>query len=298
MRKVLLLCALLPVLLEASDYSRYSGYAAVVPFAGGLIAVPWGYSDVHYLSGNSNARGFDFLGEDFRCGGLPSVMGDSLCLQIHRNGGDFIFLFTRDSLLEEWGPFEDAGRPVFDGGGNIWFTGDGRLYRNGIATAVQLQAHTISVDSGGENLVYCDSGDRVCLMRTESGVSEVIAQNQRYYSPFFTNFRGTETVISSSLQGNITLIDPETGAWEVIAVGTHPFWWSGRGVLLYSVTTDDGHSITSGEIRAVTESGEELHLTDTPDVHETMPAASEAGAFAIDAVTGSVVEVPRCFSSF
>ncbi|MCK5115355.1 MAG: hypothetical protein KAR44_02070 [Candidatus Aegiribacteria sp.] len=268
------------------------GLALITPFNIGILAVPWDYGSALYLEGGKAARSIPWhWDESTRCS-VPSSCGDSAAICINRNALDYIVLFTSDSLLDLYGPFTNAGMAAFDGFGNIWFTADGFLYRNGISTEIELESHTVAVDHSGSRIAFCDSSDRICLLNTSSGESSVLASDYRFYSPLFVSSGGTVVIVTSSLEGEIVKVSPDDGTCTSLAEGSMPFWWKEMGVLLYSVTSDDGHTITSGEIWKVSLEGENQQITFSSGVHEIHPIALDVAVFAIDAITGSLITVP------
>ena len=290
---VIVLLAIPSVNSEPRDF-QYDGpgLALITPFSIGIIAVPWGYGSALYIEGGKAARSIPWhWDESTRCS-IPSSCGDSAAICINRSGLDYIVLFTSDSLLDLYGPFTNGGRAAFDVTGNIWFTADGFLYRNGISTGIELESHTVSVDPSGSLIVFCDSSDRICLLNTSSGESSVLASDYRFYSPLFVSSEGTVVIVTSTLEGKIVKVSPEDGTCTSLAEGSMPFWWKEMEAILYSVTSDDGHTITSGEIWRVSLDGESQQITFSSGIHEIHPIALDVTVFAIDAITGSLITVP------
>lgn len=268
------------------------GLARITPLGSGIIAVPWGYGSALYLESGTAARCIPWYWDESTRSSIPSSCGDSAAICINRSGLDYIVLFTPDSILELYGPFSNAGRAVFDGIGNIWFTADGFLYKNGISTGIEFQSHTVSVDPSGNRVAFCDSNDRICLLSTASGESLVLTAGYRFYSPMFVTCDGTAVIVASTLEGEIVKVSPDDGTCTSLAEGSMPFWWNEMGVILYSVTSDDGHSITAGEIWRVSLDSVSQQISFSSDIHEIHPIALGVTVFAIDAITGSFITVP------
>ncbi len=268
-----------------------SGLALITPFDSGIITIPWGYGSALYLERGTTARYVPWPWDESRCCSAPSSHGDSAAICINRDGSEYILLFSPDSILEVYGPFLRGGRPVFDNLGNIWFTADGFLYRNGISTGIELEFHTVSVDSSGSRAAFCDRGDRICILDTADGEFSVLASGYRFYDPIFLTCGGTTIIVSSTLEGEIVSVSIADGACTSLATGSQPFWWEERQAILYSVTSDDGHQITSGEIWTVTLDGVSQQITFSSGIHETHPIAVDGKVYAIEAVTGSLISV-------
>ena len=268
-----------------------SGLALITPFDTGIIAVHWGYGSALYLERGSAARCIPWCPDESTYCSAPSSHGDSAAVCINRSGSEYIVLFSPDSLLEIYGPFEKGGKAVFDGIGNLWFTADGFLFRNGISTGIELESHTISVDPSGDLLAFCDRDDRICILNTTSGESSVLAAGYRFYSPVFVTCEGTAMIVTPTLEGEIVKVSPDDGTCTSLVEGSMPFWWNEAETILYSVTSDDGHTITAGEIWMVSLNGVSQQITFSPGIHEIHPIASGGAVFAIDAISGSLISV-------
>ncbi|MCD4700572.1 MAG: hypothetical protein K8S24_01820 [Candidatus Aegiribacteria sp.] len=268
-----------------------SGLALIAPFDSGIIAVTWGYGSVLYLERGSTARSVPWPWDESMYCSAPSSYESSAVICMNYSGLDYILLFSRYSVLEVYGPFLKSGRPVFDSMGNLWFTADGFLYRNGISTGTELESHTVSVDPAGNRAVFCDSGDRICILNVAGGESSVLASGYRFYNPAFVTCEGTPVIISPTLEGEIIQVSPSDGSCTSLATGSQPFWWKEREALLFTVTFDDGHQITSGEIWTISLDGVSQQITFSPDIHEIHPIAIDGAIYAIDAITGSLITV-------
>ena len=268
-----------------------SGLALITPFDSGIIAVPWGYGSALYLERGSAARCIPWHWDESTYCSAPSSHGDSAAVRINRSGSNYIVLFSPDSLLELYGPFKKGGNVVFDGIGNLWFTADGFLYRNGISTGIELESHTISVDPSGNLLAFCDRDDRTCILNTTSGESSILADGYRFYDPIFVICEGAMLIVTSTLEGEIVRISPDDGTCTSLGEGSMPFWWNEAETILYSVTSDDGHTITAGEIWMVSPNGVRQQITFSTGIHEIHPIALDGAIFAIDALSGSLISV-------
>ncbi len=268
-----------------------SGLALIAPFNSGMIAVPRGYGSALYLERGNTARCIPWSWDESRCCSAPSSHGNSAAICINNSGSDYILLFSPDSILEIYGPFIKGGRPVFDSLGNLWFTSDGFLHKNGISTGIELESHTVSVDPSGNWVAFCDRNDRICILDIADGESSVLASDYRFYNPVFLTCEGIPVIVSQTLEGEIVKVSPADGACTSLAEGSQPFWWKEREVILYSVTSDDGHMITSGEIWIVSLDGLSRQITFSPGIHEIHPIVLDGTVFAIEAINGSLVAV-------
>lgn len=185
--------------------------------------------------------------------------------------------------IELMGPFTGAGLPCWDGEGNLWFTAEGQLLRNGGAVGRELSAHHISVDGAGENVVFTDRGDRILMLDIGSGSVDTVSTACRFYGPFFTP---GGAVVSPSLDGGIWLF----GASGPVFVdnGEQPAWWPERNGMVYIRSTDDGMNLTSSDIWFWTEEEGARQVTDTPYTLETNPSPAPDGVYFIDAFSGLV----------
>lgn len=211
---------------------------------------------------------------------VESPLGDAVALWAGSDEGEGVVVVRMDGhgFL---GPWEKTGLPCWDHSGNIWFTADGELLRNGEPAGQLLTAHHISVSPDGGTVVFTDRGDRLLLMEIATGAVDTLSTDYRYYAPIFTS--GGE-IISPSLDGGI--IHYRDGEPVYLDHGEHPVWWREREALLYVKTTDDGHRITSSDIWMWTEEGGSESLGETPDIIEVNPAPSARGVLYVDLATG------------
>ncbi len=211
---------------------------------------------------------------------VESPLGDAVAVWAGSDQGEGVVVVRMDGhgFL---GPWEEAGLPCWDNAGNLWFTADGELLRNGESTGQLLTAHHISVSPDGGTVVFTDRGDRLLSMEIATGAVDTLSTDYRYYAPIFTS---QGDIISPSLDGGI--IKYRRGETACIDQGEHPVWWREREALIYVKTTDDGHSITSSDIWMWTEEGGSERLGETPDIIEINPATSARGVLYVDLATG------------
>jgi hypothetical protein len=185
------------------------------------------------------------------------------------------------SGYEVMGSYTEAGLPCWDGAGNLWFTAEGVLHRNGEAVGPALSAHHISVDPMGEKVVFTDRGDRILSMSMESGSVDTVSNAYRFYGPFFIPGGG---IVSPSLDGGIWLFRGSEAVF--VDNGEHPAWWPERNGIVYIRSTDDGMNLTSSDIWLWTEGAGSLQLTDTPYILEINPSPAPDGVYYVDAFSG------------
>ncbi len=189
---------------------------------------------------------------------------------------------VRGAGVEVMGPFRRAGLPCWDGGGNLWFTADGSLLRNG-EVAGCLDAHHISVSPPGDKVVFTDRSDRILVMDIQTQASDTVSASCRFYGPFFTPGGG---IISPSLDRGIWLFEGASATF--VDHGDHPAWWPEKNGLLYIRSSDDGMNLTSSDIWFWTRDAGPSRLTDTPYILETFPVPSPGGVLFVDAFSGLV----------
>lgn len=270
-----------------------SGLVLITPFDGGILAVPAGYENILYLERGNTAGYIPWPWDESVCCSAPSSHGNSAAVCVSSGGSEYILLFSPDSVLEVYGPYGKGGKPVFNSMGNLWFTADGYLHENGISTGIELESsHTISVDASGNLVAFCDNRDRICILNTDDEEVSVLASGYRFYDPAFVTFEGSDLIVSPTLEGEIVKMSPADGICTSLANGSHPFWLQDRGSILYSVTSDDGLRITSGEIWLVSLDGVNQQISFTPDIHEIHPIVAGGTVYAIDATSGFLVAVP------
>lgn len=187
------------------------------------------------------------------------------------------------SGYEAMGPYTRAGLPCWDGAGNLWFTAEELLHRNGEAVGPALSAHHISVDHAGGKVVFTDQGDRVLSMNIGTGAVDTVSTTYRFYGPFFTP---DGAIVSPSLDGGIWMFRGSEALF--IDNGEHPAWWPDRNGIIYIKSTDDGMNLTSSDIWLWTEGAGSQQLTDTPYILEINPAPAPDGVYYVDAFGGLV----------
>ncbi len=194
------------------------------------------------------------------------------------------------SGYEVMGPYTQAGLPCWDGEGNLWFTAEGLLRRNGEAVGQELSAHHISIDHEGGRVVFTDEGDRVLSMNIGTGVVDTVSTTYRFYGPFFTP---GGAIVSPSLDGGIRMFRDSEALF--VDNGEQPAWWPEKNGIVYIRSTDDGMNLTSSDIWLWTADGGAEQLTDTPYILEINPAPALEGVYYVDAFSGLVgcAEVAR-----
>lgn len=178
---------------------------------------------------------------------------------------------------------ERTGAPWFSSDGDLWYTFDGFLYKNGISTGVEVPAFYVSVENGAA--AFTDRSDRLHIVSLTGG-EERIVQGLRYFSPVVLT---SGDVVVSSLTGDIVFVT-SGGVPVTVASGEQPCWSYLRGGLFFCVSEDDGHNLTAADLWFVKPGEEPVQVTSTEDVMETKPACSGDLVWFVDAVT----DVPHC----
>jgi hypothetical protein len=231
----------------------------------------------------------DELGCDRFYRPVESPDGNAVAVWAGADNRNCIVVVNKDGY-EVMGPWERAGLPCWDCSGNLWFTAQGELLRNGEYAGQPLSAHHISISPGEERVVFTDRTDRLISMDIASGSVDTLSNDFRYFAPFFIN---EDEIVSPSLDGGIILF--QNGYPVSIDSGEQPVWWQDRNSLIYVKTTDDGHAITSSDIWMWRPEGGSESLGETPGIIEMNPAPASGGILYVDIVTGRTGfrEVPR-----
>ncbi len=173
-----------------------------------------------------------------------------------------------------------TGAPWLDSGGDLWYTGNGSLYRWNDAVNEGVSAFHVSVENG--IAAYTDMNDMLRILSLETG-GERVVQGYRFYAPLVTP--GGD-VIAPTLTGEIVYL-PADGSLMVVGNGEQPCWCPGLRGLFYCVSTDDGHELTGADLWFVRPGENPIRITSTPGVHETRPECSGSTLWYVDALTGS-----------
>jgi len=192
-------------------------------------------------------------------------------------------VIVRRNGVKVLGPYSDAGAPVWDGAGVLWFTAEGSLLRNCTPVGAPLDAYSISVSRQGDRVVYTDRDDRIMVMSVATGSVEVVSDDYRFYGPFFTP---CGDIVSPSMDGGIWLFSGD--AAQYVDQGEQPVWWPSQECILFIRTADDGMQLLSSDLWTWTPEGGSRRLTETPGLLETNPTPSDEGVFFVDAAVGSV----------
>ena len=178
---------------------------------------------------------------------------------------------------------ESTGAPWISSNGDIWFTSDDILFRNGLSTGFSIPAFHVSIENGTAS--FTDRNDYLHVLSMESGEERVI-DGYRFYSPTVLADGG---VLSPTLTGEIILV-PSGGDLLVAGYGEQPCWSYELEGFFYCVSEDDGHRLTGADIWFVIPGCTPVRVTDTPDVYETRPACSSGSLWYIDSNSG----IPGC----
>jgi hypothetical protein len=257
--------------------------------------------DVAVLDGGTLVAGRDFLMWD---GGIlrasevgcdrfyrPTTSPDGRTVAVWAGSDNLNRVVLVDGNgVEIMGPYERAGLPCWDHQGNLWFTAEGSLLRNGEMSGHSLGVHHISVAPGADRLVFTDRQDRLLVMDMASGNVDTLSTEYRFFGPFFV---GDDIIVSPSLNGGIWMFKGTDAVY--VDHGEQPAWWRERNSLVYIRTTDDGMNLTSSDIWTWTCEQGSRRLTDTPYILEINPTPAPDGVYFVDSFSGMLgfVEVPR-----
>jgi dipeptidyl aminopeptidase/acylaminoacyl peptidase len=88
-----------------------------------------------------------------------------------------------------------------------------------------------------------------------------------------------QKVLYQELTSGLRILDLASGRTLNLGAGTDPAWSPDSRFVVFEITRDDGHNITSSDLFAADSSGRRRQLTDTPDKMEMNPAWSPDGKF-------------------
>lgn len=174
---------------------------------------------------------------------------------------------------------ERTGAPWISSSGDLWYTRDGFLYRNGSSASIAVPAFSVSVED--DLVVFSNRNDDLHFISLVDGLDRTV-KGYRFYSP--TVLPGGD-VIAPTLTGEIIYL-PSDGSMMVVGNGEQPCWSTELGGLFYCVSEDDGHSVTSSDIWFVKPGEVPVQVTNTPDVFENRPACSGDLLWFLDSRTG------------
>jgi len=174
---------------------------------------------------------------------------------------------------------EHTGAPWISSTGDLWYTLDDSLYRNGLSSGNAVPAFNVSVE--GDYASFTDRSDNIHILNIESGQDRTV-QGYRFYSPVVLP---DGAVIAPTLTGEIIYL-PADGSINVMGNGEQPCWSSELGGLFYSVLEDNGDVITAADIWFVRPGSNPVSVTRTSDVSETRPGCSAGVLWFIDERTG------------
>jgi Tol biopolymer transport system component len=173
----------------------------------------------------------------------------------------------------------DVGVPTWltDGRVGYTFEGDflivddrGRI----LETIPDIASNVVAASNDGRWLLYNDSQDRMWAYHLTDGERfQATPDGQRFYNPVWSP---TEPVaIVDELGGPFSRLDIATGTLGALDDGNHYAWSPDGQRIVYDVTTDDGHDITSADIYLINRDGSgKTALTATSDELEMYPSWS------------------------
>ncbi|MCK5131145.1 MAG: hypothetical protein KAR40_03210 [Candidatus Sabulitectum sp.] len=180
---------------------------------------------------------------------------------------------------------ERTGSPWISSSGDLWYSLDGYLFKNGVSTGVAVSAFHVSVENGIAS--FTDRNDDLHILYLEGGQERTV-QGYRFYSP--TVLTGGD-VVAPTLTGEIIYL-PADGSLIVVGKGEQPCWSYELEGFFFCVSEDDGHSITGADIWFVKPGEEPVKVTFTSGILETGPSCSGDILWFVDEGSG----IPGCVS--
>lgn len=180
---------------------------------------------------------------------------------------------------------EQTGAPWKSTTGDLWYTMDGYLLKNGVSTGVAIPSFQVSVEN--DVVSFTDRNDNLHIFSLESGLDRII-EGYRFYAPIVL---ANGDVVVPTLTSEIIYF-PADGSLMVVGNGEQPCWSYEREGIFYCVSEDDGHSITGADIWFVKPGEEPAMVTNTSDILETRPSCSGNLLWYVDEGNG----IPDCVS--
>ena len=117
---------------------------------------------------------------------------------------------------------------------------------------------------------YVDAEERVWLLR--NGVALLLSGQARgYYAPAVSPTG--DRVLAHHRNGHLHVLRTDRAAPDDLGEGYAAVWSPDGAQVLFDVSRDDGHVITSSELFIVSaDGGVRERVTNTPDIHEMRPA--------------------------
>jgi len=173
----------------------------------------------------------------------------------------------------------DVGVPTWLPDGRIGYTYEGNFLIVDIQghidqTIPDVACNVATVSQDGQWLLYNDSQDRLWAYHLTDGERfQATPDQRRFFNPVWSP---TEPVaIVDELGGPFYLLEILTGTLRALDDGNH-YAWSPEGQrIVYDITADDGHVITSADIYLINQDGTgKTALTVTSDELEMHPSWS------------------------
>jgi hypothetical protein len=174
---------------------------------------------------------------------------------------------------------EHTGAPWISSTGDLWYSKEGILYKNGASSGISIPAFSVSVE--GNYAAFTDRNDNIHILNLETGQDRTV-QGYRFYSPVIL---AGGAVVAPTLTGEIIYL-PADGSINVLGNGAQPYWSSELGGFFFCVSEDDGSNITASDIWFVRPGSAPLRVTLTEGIFETRPCCSAGVLWFIDARTG------------
>ncbi len=177
---------------------------------------------------------------------------------------------TTSKLLTDYTTFMPA-TPQF-ANGNVYLYMNNKLHR--YDTGVQNLKKRIADTS----LVFL-ADDRIAISNILTGEMNWIGEqnDERYLNPALSP--DGDRIACEVYGGNLIIMEKDGSNRIDLGPGYHPHWSPDGNYIVYMITKDDGHRITSSDLYVAGADGSEIsRLTDTEDRYEMNPHWSPDGS--------------------
>lgn len=173
-----------------------------------------------------------------------------------------------------------TGAPWVDSEGDLWYTLEGSLFRNGEEVNTSVPAFMVSVENG--RAAYCDPEDNLRILDLTDGTERIVQRGYRFFGPLMLR---SGDVVASTLSEGIAYVSPY-GSMAFVSGASEPCWSDDYLGIFYSMPVDDGHTITGSDLWFARPGEDPMQLTLTPDVFEMSPSISGINLWYVDEATG------------
>ncbi len=191
------------------------------------------------------------------------------------------------------GQSSQVGVPSWFPDGRIGFTFEGDFHVTDgegqvLETIADIASNVAPVSHDGQWILYNDSQDAIWACHLTDGERfQVTPQGRRFFNPVWSPKEAIALV--NELGGGFYLLDIVQGTMLLLDDGNHYAWSPDGQRIVYDITTDDGHYITSADIYTINKDGTgKAPLTATSDELEMYPSWSANDRIAFSQLDGKV----------